>query len=333
MVLPLSRRAEEEQSPLGVVLDVLAADEQRRTRIAWLYYVEGLTQAEIAERLGISRVKVVRDLQAGRQSGLVQIQINGRLASCVALESALERRFGLRQAVVVPTPQEPLHLHATLGVALGAWLSDRIGPGQTVGVGWGRTLHWSVRALRRREVPGLTVVSLLGGIGRGSEINMYETASRVAEAFAAQCYYLAAPAFASTAELRDMLLVQAGLKEVLDRGRRADIAVVSVGSLGPESTNRRIGLLDQEAADRLAALGAVGDLLCTFLDAEGRPVDHPLNRCAVGLPVEDLRRVPAAVLVSGGNEKVPIIRSALQGAYVNHLIVDERAAERLLAGA
>ncbi len=328
--MSLRPRADEEQSPLSTVLDLLSADEQRRTRIAWLYYVEGLTQAEIAGRLAISRVKVVRDLQIGRQSGLVQIQINGRLASCVALERALERRFGLKEAVVVPTPVDPGNLPATLGIALGTWLTDRLRPGQTIGVGWGRTLHWSVRALRRRDLAGLTVVALLGGIGRGSEINMYETASRVAETLAAQCYYLAAPAFAGSAAMRAMLLEQAGLRDILDRARRADIALVSVGTLGPGATNRRIGLLGDAEAAELMAAGAVGDLLCTFLDPEGRPVDHPLNACAVGLPVSDLAGLPAAVLASGGTEKVPILRAALIGGYVNHLVTDEGTAGALV---
>jgi DNA-binding transcriptional regulator LsrR (DeoR family) len=232
--------------------------------------------------------------------------------------------------VVVPTPHDAAHLPATLGVAVGAWLSDRIAPGQTLGIGWGRTLHWSVRALRRREIPGLTVVSLLGGIGRSSEINTYETASRVAETLGAQCYYLAAPTFASSEALRDMLLAQEGLKEVLERARRADIAVVSVGSLGPESTNRQLGLFDAGEADLLASLGAVGDLLGTFLDAAGRPVDHPLNRRAVGLPPEDLKRLPTAVLTSGGAEKVAMMRAVLLGGYVNAVITDERTAERLV---
>ena len=111
--------------------------------------------------------------------------------------------------------------------------------------------------------------------------------------------------------------------------RRADLAIVSVGTLGPAATNRRIGLLEAADAAELETLGAVGDLLCTFLDAEGRPVDHPLNKCAVGLPVGDLKRIQAAVLASGGIEKVPIIRSALVGGYVNHLITDERTAETL----
>src|SRR3954452_13139903 len=215
--------APERHSLTDVILDVLDDDEHRRTRIAWLYYVEGQTQAEIAERLGVSRIKVVRDLAVCRETGLVQIRINGRLASCVALERRLERRFGLREAVVIPAPADPGTLPATLGIALGTWLTDRLRPGQTIGVGWGHTLHWSVRALRRRDVADLTVVALLGGIGRGSEINMYETASRVAEALGAQCYSFAAPAFAASPAMRDMLLDLAGPRDILGRARRADI--------------------------------------------------------------------------------------------------------------
>jgi DNA-binding transcriptional regulator LsrR (DeoR family) len=96
-----------------------------------------------------------------------------------------------------------------------------------------------------------------------------------------------------------MLLAQEGLKEVLDRARAADIAVVSMGLLG------------------------------TFLDALGRPVDHPLNRRAVGLPPEDLKRLPTDVLTSGGAEKAAMMRAVLLGGYVNALITDERTAERL----
>jgi DNA-binding transcriptional regulator LsrR (DeoR family) len=130
--------------------------------------------------------------------------------------------------------------------------------------------------------------------------------------------------------MRDMLLAQTGLRDVLDRARRADIALVSVGTLGPGATNRRIGLLgDTEAAELLAA-GAVGDLLCTFLDRAGRPVDHRLNACSVGLPVADLATLPAAVLASGGAEKIPMVRAALAGGYVNHLITDEGTAEALV---
>ena len=67
-------------------------DEQLRVRVAWLYFMEGLTQADIATRLGITRLRANRLLGEARESGLVNIQVNARLADCVALERAAGRR-------------------------------------------------------------------------------------------------------------------------------------------------------------------------------------------------------------------------------------------------
>lgn len=314
----------------GIALDILDDEEQRCTRIAWLYYIEGRTQAEIGDLLGISRARVVRDLQLARDTGLVQIRINGRLAPCVARERQLTRVYGLADCLVLPTPLDPTHLPATLGMALGHWLSDHMRSGQTLGIGWGRTLYWSVRALRRQKIEGLTVVSLLGGVGRGLEINTYETASRLAEKLDAQCYYLAAPTYASSARMRDMLVHQKPIAEVLERARSADLAIASVGELSPEATNRRLGLIDDREFEALRALGATGDLLGTFLDAGGQPVEHPLNRRVVGLPLADFRRLPVRVLASGGPHKAPAVRAALRGGYVNVLITDLATAAAVL---
>lgn len=310
--------------------DGWGAEEQQRTRIAWLYYVEGQTQAEIAQRLGINRIKVNRELAICRDTGLVQIRINGRLASCVERERALERRYRLKEAIVVPSPTPGRELYQTLGMATGNWVSDRLRPGQTIAIGWGRTLLWSVRSIRRRQLGGITVVSLLGGLGRGSEINTYETASRFAEALGAQCYYMAAPTYASTPELRDMLMEQAGVAENYARGRKADLAVVSVGSLAPGSTMRNLGLLTENEIASLNAAGAVGDLLGHWIDARGQVIDHPLNRRVVGLPPGDLARLPVAALASGGPTKAQAIRGALLGRYCNVLITDEDTAALLL---
>ncbi len=320
----------ENRSPLGIALDIIDDEEQRRTRIAWLYYIEGRTQAEIGHLLGISRARVVRDLQLARETGLVQIRINGRLAPCVARERQLTRTYGLVDCLVLPTPLDREHLPATLGMALGHWLSDHMRPGQTLGIGWGRTLYWSVRALRRQKIEGLTVVSLLGGVGRGLEINTYETASRLAEKLGAQCYYLAAPTFASSARMREMLVHQKPIAEVLERARSADLAIASVGELSPEATNRRLGLIDDRDLEALRALGVTGDLLGTFLDAEGRPVEHPLNRRVVGLPLADFRQLPVRVLASGGPHKAPAVRAVLRGGYVNVLITDIDTAAAVL---
>ena len=79
-------------------------EEQVATRAAWLYFVAGLTQAQIGKKLGLNRTRVNRLLAHARDQGLVQINITGRLASCVELEEKLKQRYGLEDATVVPTP-------------------------------------------------------------------------------------------------------------------------------------------------------------------------------------------------------------------------------------
>jgi DNA-binding transcriptional regulator LsrR (DeoR family) len=305
------------------------AEEQRRTRIAWLYYVEGKTQGEIGEALRLSRVKVNRELALCRESGLVQIRINGRLADCVALERKLQSLYGLDDAVVVPTPAAPDGIALALGMAVGGYVSDRLKPGMTVGIGWGRTLRCSIRSMRRRHVPRLTVVSLMGGLGRASELNTYETASHFAELHDATCYYLAAPTFADSVKLRDMLLDQARMREVYERCRRADMTIASVGGLGRQSRILSLGLLTPAEQRSLAAAGAVGDYLCHFLDRAGALVKHAVNGRVVGVSPRDLSEVPLRILASGGAEKLAILRATLTAGYATVLITDERTARLL----
>ncbi len=307
------------------------AGEQQRTRIAWLYYVEGLTQSEIADRVGMSRVRVNRELAVCRERGIVQIRINAKLAPCVALERQLVQRFDLKDAVVVPTPGDPALLPAVIGAAAGQYVSDRLTAGMSIGVAWGRTLLGSLRAIERRPLDGFSVVSLIGGLTRAAAINTYETASRFADLFGAECYYLAAPTFTSTPESRNIFVEQSTIGDVLERAKRVDMALVSVGDLGPDSTVRRLALIGDDEVDSLVAAGAVGDCLAHFIDSKGGLVEHPINERVIGLAPSDLAAVPTSILASGGPAKEHVMRAAIDGGYLNVVITDEESARRLLA--
>ena len=83
----------------------MLAEKQTEVRAAWLYFMEGLTQAEIARRLGTTRLRINRILVDARRNGLVGITLNSELASCVEVEQQLIRDFKLKAAIVVPTPK------------------------------------------------------------------------------------------------------------------------------------------------------------------------------------------------------------------------------------
>ena len=306
-------------------------EEQVATRAAWLYFVAGLTQAQIGKKLGLNRTRVNRLLAQARDQGLVQINITGRLASCVALEEKLKTQYGLDDATVVPTPPDQALIPQVIAAAAAAALSERLKDGMSVGVGWGRTLRLSIQSVPRRQLNRLSVVSLLGGLTRGSAMNPHETASHLADLVGAQCYYVAAPALTDTESTRDLLIAQPMLREIFERGEKVDLAFLSVGELTPTCTMTRVGLVSRAEVDDLLQAGAVGDICAHWIDDQGRLVDHQLNSRVVALSPEKLKHIPCVVIASGGRTKSAALRGVLKGGMCDVVITDELTAETILA--
>ena len=122
-----------------------------------------------------------------------------------------------------------------------------------------------------------------------------------------------------------------GIAEVFTRAQSLDMAVVSVGDLTPHSVFSEYGLLTREETASLEAAGAVGDLLCHFIDAEGNVIDHPVNERVIAVNPMTLRGTRQIVLASGGWHKLTVIRAALKLLRPTVLIVNEVVAERLAA--
>ena len=317
---------------LGKALTIVTIpdiSEDMATRIAWLYYVEGLTQDEVANKVGMNRSRVLRILSAARQDGTVQIRVTTRLSRCVELERALEKRWGLTQAIVLPTPQDEAKLGAIIGAEVGAYISQALSANMTIGLGWGKTLSAAVPAIVPRNPDGIRVMSLLGGLTRVSDQNPSEFAWRVAARLGAECYMMAGPVFAPDPVTRDALAAHTGMSDIFLRARSLDMAIVSVGDLRPQSVFRQYGLLTSEELASLERAGAIGDVLCHFVDADGNIVDHPVNRRVLAVNPNDLRGTRNIILASGGWYKFGVIRAALKLLQPSVLIVDELVAERL----
>src|ERR1700724_2492767 len=71
-------------------------------RAAWLYYVAGNTQHEIAQKLHISRPTAQRLVALAMERGLVKVRVNHKVASCLELAIALRQRYNLVVCNVVP---------------------------------------------------------------------------------------------------------------------------------------------------------------------------------------------------------------------------------------
>ena len=72
------------------------------------------------------------------------------------------------------------------------------------------------------------------GLARSTAINPYDNAAMFARALDATCYYVTAPMFADTADLRKLLMASDPVREVLQKTRRLDMALLSAVDLSRE---------------------------------------------------------------------------------------------------
>jgi DNA-binding transcriptional regulator LsrR (DeoR family) len=298
-------------------------------RAAWYYFVGGLTQQEIADRLGLTRLRVNKLIAQARTDGSVRIEIRTPLADCVELEDRIARRYGLADCAIVPSVPDNADQQRVVGHAAAVMLDRYLEDGQAIGVGWGRTLRAGLARLSSRRHARSWVVALMGGLTRGSGTNTFEVSTELARLIGAECYYLSAPIYCPDESSRQMLLTHLGLSEVMRRAREVDVAVVSCGDVTDRS-ELAATISVQESVPELLRAGAVGDLLGTYLDARGAPVDHSLNRRVMAVSPAELKAVRVSILASGGAHKTAVIRAILNAGYVNRLVTDTTVARALL---
>ncbi len=222
----------------------LSDDDSLRLRAAWLYHAYGKTQAEVADQLGIGRSTVIRLLEEARARGEVKIWIEDGESGLTALALELEAKLGLDEAIVVPGSTTLDSTSKAVGLALGKFLSDVIGDGMTVGVGWGRTLSASLASFHPPKRERVKVMSLLGGAVETQFANPFEVSWRIATALQAECFLFPAPLVVDSAETKQRLMRDCGLDRLSAIASSLDLAVVSAGDISETSGSLVRHLID-----------------------------------------------------------------------------------------
>jgi DNA-binding transcriptional regulator LsrR (DeoR family) len=300
-------------------------------RAAWLYYVGGRTQDEIALRLGVSRQAAQRLVSLAVAEKLIKFRLDHPVAACMALEASLIAAFGLRHCEVVPSdPEAPdaLPALATAGAAfLERWLQQRA-PG-VLALSTGRTLRAVVDQVSPLDAPRHKVMSLCGTMRVDGRAGSAEPVIRLAERTGAQCYPMPAPVVAATVAERELFQAQRPFATLSALLAQASCALVGVGEIAWQAPLHASGFIDDQDLGLLMQAGAVGEIAGWSFDAAGRMVDCPVNARVNGLPPP---RSPATLTVGvgAGPRKAAAMRAAVAGGLVQGLLTDEATARLIL---
>ncbi|GKY86568.1 sugar-binding transcriptional regulator [Sinisalibacter aestuarii] len=308
--------------------DLVARD--LAARAAWMSYVGGLTQDQIANELGISRQRAQRLVARAGAEGLVRVRIDHRVAECLELERALKHRYGLDAAWVAP------NAHATdalVGLApFAAPLVERYFRAehpQTIALGTGRTLRMVVEHMLTLDGSHHRIVSLIGNVSPDGSASFFEVIMRLAEKVSARHFPMSIPVVARDADELALYLSLPHVKAARALAESADLAIVGIGQMSDDAPLRVDGFISAAEHDELRAAGATGEIGGHVFNAEGRFLDHPYNDRVVGVRVPS-GQIPV-LCIGAGEKKRPALQAALNGGLLTGLITDEPTARALLS--
>jgi len=303
-------------------------------KVSSLYYKDSLTQEDIAKKLKISKYQVNRILKKAIDSGIVQITVVDPSTGISNLEEEMEKRFGLKRAIVIENSGlSETELKSKLGAAGAEFLLEGVKDGDIIGVSWGTTVNEVVNHLPSRINKNVDIVQATGGSHQISvDLNCHDITSRLAKKFGAEPHLLFAPAIMDSKELHDMLLNEKSIRDTFEYFDGISIMLTGIGSIFPEIISSFIstGQISSKDFEKLKEKHAVGDIYSYFFDIGGNICETDLNERIVSMPVGALKKIPYRVGIAGGALKAEAILGALRGNIINILITDDTAAVRIL---
>lgn len=309
--------------------------------VVHMYYLSGLTQKEIAQRLGISRSYVSRLLSKAITEGMVRICIeieDPQDLIDLDLSNKLKVEFGV-DILVVKTVNGK-QSKSSVGRVGARVLRETIlkkaaKPGSDgdeffLGVSWGSTIFEVVEHIKYYpNFPrNITVVPLVGGLGTtATKYHANEIAREIANIFRGTWLPVYAPAFVKDDGVKQQIMKDPGMLNVLKAWERVEVALVGIGSVSTASILVQSGYLSEKLIELLKKAGAVCDILGIFFDSSGKKISLPeVENRSISIPLQRLRNVSEIIAVAAGKEKATAIASALKTGLIKTLIIDDETA-------
>lgn len=310
-------------------------------KIVDMYYKDEMSQEEIGKKLNISRTTVSRALTKAKAEGYVKIVINYPLESPIELEKAIEKQYGIKEAIVAMAKDEYLSDYL-VSAQVCDYIVRVVRNHMTIGVTWGRTMRKvidnfnSENFTKKITAKGVTTVPFLGSTTISSPKDeqfrlTYSNiiATELGELMHGNSFNVPAPTLVSNAKVKEIIENEPEVKRVLDKARNCDIALLGIGALEKKSSLAAVEFTAENMIEEFKKKGGAGEIVCRAFDTEGNIMNTELNDKVIGISLEDIRKIPTRVGIAYGLNKVKAIKGAMRGGFINVLITDSFTAKAL----
>ena len=206
-------------------------------KVVEMHYIQGMSQVEIAERLGVSRTTISRTLAQARQRRYIEFKINYPDTVAPANENSLEQKFGLKEAIIVSEKAD-----SELGQEIAYFASDYLlrvmKNHMTLACSSGHAIKNIVDCmkddvrLKFLELNDVNVVPLIATYNASENVSMSHrmaysnySVDTIAQLIQGKVYHLLMPPLVSSKQIRDNFFQEPSIREIITMIENADIAV------------------------------------------------------------------------------------------------------------
>jgi len=300
-------------------------------KILKYYYIDSLSQVEIASKLNITRVPVSRLLSKAKKDGLIEHRIKYPKDFIFnrneELEEKVKKKYNLKECVIICSRDNRTEIIVELSNQLEKLFMEIAHEHTFIGVGWGVTLDRIVEHIDIHDKKDVKVVPLIGGYGKLFDNRHSNNIARVlAEKFNGISYTVNIPALLDSKEIKESIQKDSATKDMYGLIRRVEAALLCISDLGKESTLYKSGQLKEEDLYYLEGLGVIGDINFIFIDKEGNFVPNEISERQTNFfPIEQMKSVDNVIGMAVGKRKAGILKAVLKGGLINTLLCDEHA--------
>ena len=298
-------------------------------KAAWLYYVAKLNQNQIAEKIGLSKMRVHRLIALAEKNGFVKTYVEGDFERTSKYENILKEKYKIKFCEVIPNDLESDNPINMLGAAGGRFIMSQINNNiYEFGIGTGSTMSAVAKWLPKINKK-IDFISLNGSLTRNNAVQTQSVISQIANKTNGQCYATGIPLITESVEQKKMIENINYVKEILIRGNKTKIKILSVGGLDDSSLNVRSKIFSQKSIANLKSAGAVGEVGGNFFNIDGKIISNEETTKILSADYSFFKKAKT-IIIAGGKNKILQLKSVLKSAYFSGLITDSNTADRLI---
>ena len=299
-------------------------------KAAWLYHVAKLNQNQIAENIGLSKMRVHRLIAFAENNGYVKTFVEGNFYEASKYEEILKEKYNINFCEVIPNDFEINNITNSLGAAGARFLINQINQKNIneFGIGTGRTMFSLAKWLPKIEKQ-INVISLNGSLTYNNAIRTRTVMSQISDKINGECFATGMPLIIETIEQRKIVEKIKFIKDIMNKANNTKIKIFGVGGLDNSAQIVKTKIFSKDTVIRLKQDGAVGEVGGNFFNMDGKLISNEETSKVLAADSNYFNK-SMTVLIAGGKNKMKQIKSVLKSELFFGLITDEATAKIII---